>query len=225
MSLVRTTSGLPGGDHERKHRRGNRPGDIKAHESTSFADLGRNVGRPHRQGRRDQLRVRRHDDRDAARDRYSGSRVRRGSSTAACGSPRRKVPPERERAGDRSAAPAADLDLEVCGQVVRVSGNGNDVTVSGADSSGLARKLGVTAAALGGGVKTNRLKLGPLGGCSRQGRDSSRGGRPDRALGRDWTRRQCPGDGLAGRFAPRPGQSRTLIRRRAGGAATPPGRC
>lgn len=64
----------------------------------------------------------------------------------------------------------ADLDLEVDGQVVRVRGNGADITVSATDAAGLARQLRLTAAALGGSVRAYRRDLRRLAnGANRAG--------------------------------------------------------
>lgn len=64
----------------------------------------------------------------------------------------------------------ADLDLEVDGQIVRVRGDGADVTVSAPDAPGLARQLHVAAAALGASVTTYRRELRRLAnGANRAG--------------------------------------------------------
>ncbi len=56
----------------------------------------------------------------------------------------------------------ADLDLEVDGQIIKVSGDGRDVVISASDLSGLARQIVVMAAALGTGVRASRRYLGQL---------------------------------------------------------------
>ncbi len=63
---------------------------------------------------------------------------------------------------NRQVQVVADLHLHVDGQPIHVSGDGHDITISGADVSGLARHIGTAAAALGGGLTAHRRTISRL---------------------------------------------------------------